>query len=425
MSRQEYIEKYAVDAVWFLRLKEIRRPLLLKNLTIAQAGDMHLMEDFFSNPRNPIRSTPLSESSVYQRAQRELKELAERIVQEIDEKSIKSAYAEKLRELILEQELLIASSEEDWERFRECNIELFGDLCHENTAALTERLRDRYDLFSWLPARQSPRSTQVVPEDVFMKAKQQFHISVLDEIEPHVVYESADILECIQSILKKVASTWQVRESRDALHVLVSNYERVVYVPYRIRARGLRLRRLLAHEIGVHVVRRRNGSRARLQLLGVGLGNYSKSEEGFALLCEQVVGSRFYQYGGHDKYLALAIAGGYVDGHPRDFKETCLLLQSYFQERLRRHHTPDDRERIAKERAWRLTWRIFRGGDPAVPGCALIRDKLYHEGNVGVWRRFKDKPEAFNHAFVGKFDVTRDDHCSLAEQFRASDTIRL
>ena len=49
------------------------------------------------------------------------------------------------------------------------------------------------------------------------------------------------------------------------------------------------MRDLIVHEIGTHVVRRENGKRSKLRLLGIGLDNYERGEEGIATMREQVL----------------------------------------------------------------------------------------------------------------------------------------
>jgi hypothetical protein len=168
---------------------------------------------------------------------------------------------------------------------------------------------------------------------------------------------------------------------------------------------------LIAHEVGVHAVRRQNGERSKLQLLGLGLDRYIKGEEGVATYMEQqVTGTK--QYAGIPSYLAIALAKGY-GGDKRDFRQTFEVMKDYYLATLK---DGDDIVDRANDSAWARCVRIFRGTNCSTPGAVYAKDLAYFEGNRETWHLVSENSDVVESFSVGKFDAARDDHVALLSQ---------
>ena len=69
-----------------------------------------------------------------------------------------------------------------------------------------------------------------------------------------------------------------------------------------------------------------------------------------------------------------------------------------------------DPEEQATQYTWRLCCRIFRGGDPNIPGACFLKDKIYFEGNIKMWSELEKNPAQFEKVLLGKFDPTNKQH---------------
>lgn len=168
---------------------------------------------------------------------------------------------------------------------------------------------------------------------------------------------------------------WIAVLSNGGSNVLISRHNKKImigkdYAPYTQK----RAKQVVAHEVFVHV------RRAILHNDMISPAD----EEGVGILIEQLINKKF-QYKRLMRYLSAALAWGY-DGHPRTFSETYEVLFKAFMIII----NPNN-EKLARERAFAETARIFRGGLPAVAGAAYIKDKVYFETNLEIWDKLDDK----------------------------------
>ena len=181
------------------------------------------------------------------------------------------------------------------------------------------------------------------------------------------------------------AAGWALKESNHGANIMISQHRKQVvigkhYMPYTKR----RLRQVVAHEIMVHVSRTVAGSTVRRD-----------DEEGIAIVVEQLLSTNFI-YRRMLRYLAAALAWG-ADGKPRTFRETYDIVWRAFM--IVGNHS----ERNAKERAFAECARVFRGGVPGAAGAAYIKDKVYLETNLTIWKYLEDN-ELSHDAFLAVID---------------------
>jgi hypothetical protein len=417
--RNQFIADHAADARWFLALKAIRRPLLLHSLSIDSAVLAQEKEKVFTTESyNPSFVYPHLQVELVRTALDQLLKLQTLVYQEEVDSSIRTLYTERLAEMILEQELLLASATGEYTTFTAKNLALYGEMHPSYVAEHLHTLQSRYHIFESFSVHETERTVLPTPADF---ARAQSLITGPDiTVMPGTMYSSEMIVSAWNAELETAMPGWKAVIDSTVVHMLVDHRRRTVHVPAGIFMRAKKMRKLFVHEIGTHVYRREQGKRSRLQLASIGMAGYQIAEEGLAIMRAQLTAKRFYHFGGLDKYLVLALATGALDGVPKDFAETFRLLELYYSARLERVGKSDLIPRVAKNRAWNSTLRVFRGGNPTLPGCCFMRDKMYHEGNRMMWGLVETHPEYFSTLLSAKYNPQHTIEREAVVQFAIS-----
>jgi len=162
-------------------------------------------------------------------------------------------------------------------------------------------------------------------------------------------------LDHYRSVDPDVALHVELRE--DLPGVMVSKGDVLVGTSARVAAR--RVDALLQHEIGTHVVTHVNGSRQQLRMLAAGLAGYEETQEGLAVVAEQLVGAltpnRLRQ-----------LAARVVAAHRMIAGETFGMV-----------HAALTSAGLSAGSAFTTTMRVFRAG-------GLTKDAVYLRGLKGV-----------------------------------------
>lgn len=231
-----------------------------------------------------------------------------------------------------------------------------------------------------------------------------------------VVTNIAEIVERFQKGLEKynlVEYGWTivVDETGERDKIAVSQAKKQVLLPCesvllnsRSKARSLtpeRINGLIAHEIGTHAFRGKNGSESILGLLAGGTDR--TKEEGLATLREQIEAGAD-DYAGFHGYFAAGLAKGLDKHDQRDFAGVFDILTAYFEV-----CESEDSEK-AKELAWARCLRTFRGTTGQVPGAIFTKDIEYREQNIKMHQLYAQGLLDDEKANVGKYDVSSERH---------------
>ncbi len=148
------------------------------------------------------------------------------------------------------------------------------------------------------------------------------------------------------------------------------------------------MKRLIIHEIGVHIARRSNGDKLDDGLLGLGLSGYGAFEEGFAVALEEAYEGA-YKRRGTQYTFALGMAMGMDGGNERDFRDTFeLQWRRIALESVEDGQLTDEAMTKARKRAYTQCVRIWRGMPTDIEGCVYPKDKAY--SNTGVWQYLEE-----------------------------------
>lgn len=207
---------------------------------------------------------------------------------------------------------------------------------------------------------------------------------------------------------------WTV-DIEEAVSINVKTVEKRIVIPKRevMRSRSM-VRKLVVHEIGVHMLRSVMGAETDLKPLASGLNDYYDSEEGLGVVMEQALESEAVDRG-VDHYITAGLA--YYD--KKDFrgafevKWRLALLDKLTDDG---QVMPDQIDK-ARTTAYAQTMRCFRGTDD----LPLFKDLAYFNGSNDTWRHLEEirgDDTRFMFVLLGKLDPSNKDHERLVYETR-------
>ena len=242
--RNQFIAAEAVDARWFLALKAIKRPLILRSLGIDSALLAQEKEKVFgAESYNPTFIYPRLQADQVRTALDQLLKLRALVCQEEGDSSIRTLYAERMSELILEQELLLATALGDGEHFTAVNYQLYGEVHPSYVAEHVRVLQSRYHIFEGCTVSETESTILPTPAD-FALAK-----TILrgpDIIATETEYQSDTLVAAWNAELEKTIPNWKVIIDPIVVHMLVDHKRRVVRIPTDVRMQAKKMRKSLA-----------------------------------------------------------------------------------------------------------------------------------------------------------------------------------
>ena len=171
---------------------------------------------------------------------------------------------------------------------------------------------------------------------------------------------------------------WKV-EVTEAKSINVDPDTKHIRIPQDREAMSVNeVKRLVVHEIGVHVLTRMTGGSTNLEPLAQGLAGFNDTQEGLGKAMEHALEGE-YQEAGIDHYITAGLA--YFDN--KDFKGAYdVKWRLKLLESLKPDQIPTQAQ-IDKAKQWaaNTTMRIYRGTDD----LPLFKDLCYYNGSKEVW----------------------------------------
>ncbi|MDO4660556.1 MAG: DUF1704 domain-containing protein [Candidatus Saccharibacteria bacterium] len=171
---------------------------------------------------------------------------------------------------------------------------------------------------------------------------------------------------------------WKV-EVTEAKSINIDPDTRHIRIPQDREAMSVNeVKRLVVHEIGVHVLTRMTGGSTNLGPLTQGLAGFNDTQEGLRKAMEHALEGE-YQEAGIDHYITAGLA--YFDN--KDFKGAYdVKWRLKLLESLKPDQAPTQVQ-IDKAKQWaaNTTMRIYRGTDD----LPLFKDLCYYNGSKEVW----------------------------------------
>lgn len=438
-------KKEAVDQNWYERFEKIGSFQAYEYLDGDKEYRKRERSLFLSGEKeNPTLDYPELDLGKIDSVDANLEILKKDILEQEDNSVVRQVYRWRINEKIAEIRMLRASANGDMKRFERYSEFIYGRpspeifsytvrgirtiakawVGSENTAASAAAS----DILSSLPEAEALGS-DIAPPDLktVLRGKNQTE-SDLGEIfniqrESNETLDASAIKDAFTLALEQIkAEGWVAEISTSSKTGISVNHEKkAVVIPESKTLTVKRLRELITHEIGTHTLRRINGERSRLRLLGLGLDRYEAAEEGIATVREQSLREKASDFSGLDGYLSVSLAKG-LDGTPRDFRGVFMILKKYFLLlNISNGLDLEAAQEKADESAWNRCVRTFRGTDCKTKGICFTKDIIYREGNIAVWDIIsKNQPEMtrFN---IGKYDPSNMRHLWILEQLNITE----
>lgn len=251
----------------------------------------------------------------------------------------------------------------------------FSELIHEAATsfdrmaeALHHRDADHFD--AW--ARHERWEQGSIPQDATPD-----HAS-----PPEPALGATAMRQALEAGLAARGLTWRVRwDEIMSARILVESNRKEIRVNPGATFRASDVRRLVAHEIDVHVTRSENGRRQPLRMFSTGLPGSLQTEEGLAMCAEEHVGTLSATAAERQRRIGAIISLARTLG----FRELWELVKPEYGPRG----------------AFAVALRIKRGlADPGRPG-AYAKDAVYGLGWASV-RRWLTQGGKLSNLYVGK-----------------------
>jgi hypothetical protein len=352
----------------------------------------------------------------------------------VAEAVVKRAYQPKLEEIKNKYSLLKATAEIDDDGVLEYSKAVYGLPKTEYYFYTLQELRTmlvNIESKNFLDHRVTSAVEKLKP--ILEKAHvstdwNKFDFPAFETDENSTLMSAAEIKNaCEEAFAQYQIEGWQAVISAPGVRMTfnTNQEERIVYIPddsdtalRKYPLTNAKVRGLIAHEIGTHAVRRENGVKSPLALLGNGLAGYLPGEEGIATYYEQQA-SGATNFAGGLGYLSISWVVG-LDGESRDFRGLFEIVYPYLFLSILDHLSQSSQsldfnriEENAKRNAWSRCIRTFRGTTGRTAGCCLTRDIIYLEGNRAIWQLLEQDPTWVEKFSLGKYDPANQEHVAI------------
>jgi hypothetical protein len=373
--------------------------------------------------------------------QTELEEMSKHVDDSTLPSAVKDLYQAKFSEQQKIIDILAATSQQDDEAFHAASSSLYGvpdpklfwvvasQINTQFSSLIAKVDRKRKTLHRAYATWREYFQTLKQPENIGV-----YHLPMYNGIYVPHDYE-VDSAEKIHRMFsdyleEQNINNWVVQIDHPGARIAfgVNQSTKVISIPHdsdlSLRKRGLTkvsLKALLMHEVGVHVVRRENGDASPLALLGVGLDDYLRAEEGIATLAEQLI-TGTTQYSGEVGYFSIGAAIGTL-GNPLSFSQLYTVLNAYYilsiadkQLETEGFYELDELRMTATDHAWNRALRVYRGSTGNTVGAVYTRDIIYLEGNRRMWKLLDSEAMIHPDWLLGKYDPTNPRHIAALKE---------
>ncbi len=355
--------KSYLDTHWFAKFTAIAH-ISYVDLLVLDPAERTQQRDLFlrGEIENPYFTYPKLRDFNFAQKKSQLENLLSEIEREEKNEWVREAYVRVLAEKMAHVDLLEAVSRGDDAMFAKISVQEFGDY-----------------------------SSEIINQNEFFKKLPPVELGYVQADEIEARFRAAFVDYKIEG--------WNiVRDTENTNAFVHLNQEtKTLFIPQSRRISRTHLEALVRHEVGVHIIRRKNAENTNLQLLTLGLDHYIKGDEGLGKYEEsQVYPQAFWP--SIQNYLGVALVKG-VDGKPRTFRE----LFEFFTEYLSAAENP-------AADAWTRVEKIFRGTTGQSRGLCWTKDVMYLNGYYDILEVIKKYPQEQDRFLMGKYDPANEWH---------------
>ena len=294
---------------------------------------------------------------------------------------------------LLEEKLSKISAREYSPRGQQLREELFALVNYDDSTEKIERFRPSKETVEWMHS---------VAESLY--GGMLSHVPTQEVFTPK---ETKTIFEAIiREEFSEAAEGWTV-DIEGAKSINVKSAEKRIIIPEdRGNLTYQDVRRLVVHELGVHVLRAITGGETNLDPLRQGLNGYYDAEEGLGVVMEQALMGKFKE-AGIPAYITAGLA--YCDG--LDFRDTYEVKWHLSVLEAAKDGRVIGELDIAKAKktAYGSVVRSFRGTDE----LPWFKDLAYYNGAIEMWKhleKIKGDDIKFMFILMGKADPANINH---------------
>lgn len=416
----------ALDLLWFERFKEAGNFDDFEYLEGSKEEREKQKQIFFSETqRNPKLDYLKLETFDFENREEALLKLKSEILEKETNEVVKKVYGWRINEKLAQIRMLKSAKNGNDRRFSRYSKFIYGapekDIHFQNLLTLKREMESKKEAADEITLLAIKRIEEALDFGVVenIEKKNVFDKKEAEEETGDVELSANEIrASFIETLSEYGVNGWEVVIERDITGISVSQEKNKIRIPENRKLSELKLKGLIAHEIGTHVLRREKGERSKLKLLGLGLDRYLKGEEGVSTYREQkVVGGE--DFAGFEGHFAISLATG-IDGKKRDFREVFNIMRDYFFIKSK-FKDRDKAWESAKTSAWNRCVRTFRGTSCEEKGACFTRDIVYREGNIGIWDLVNKNSGEVRRFSVGKYDPTNQRHIWIMDQLGISD----
>jgi hypothetical protein len=259
---------------------------------------------------------------------------------------------------------------------------------HPLADLLTEKIHGLQLLIVALRDRTTKAFDELALQNNWYPSIEDLHIALpnqknQDKMGSAIQHSAQEMIDTLRSaLIKRGLEDWKIeKDSVMSARVLVDGAKKILRVHPHVRFRKNDLRRLVIHEIDVHVMRSHNGEQQQLTCFATSLPQSLLTEEGLAMIAEEKMGVLSYNSLKRQQDVVRAIYWGKELG----FTELYQKLVQHCSSSL----------------SWAICQRIKRGlAEPDKPGV-YAKDSVYLRGwqNVTKWLSSGGN---IDHLYVGK-----------------------
>lgn len=367
-----------------------------------------------------------------------LTKLRDDIARQEPNESIRTAYLERIEELILNHTMLESSAHGNMDAFHAANKAVYGEPNFDVFAAVCQWIRQQAAQASKPLEDRSRQVLDVIPDirgNAEILAPDQATFDTIRDLhakpggyydqlfgpgnipnKEHITQQEGD--KICERILGNISSDYTLGDSANGLWSVLPSVKKVMRPP------GYELDReafigIVMHEIGTHLIETINGEKQPLRLLLNGLAGMDRFElsgEGRAFLREQIVYRSPEEYTKQPSWyyrIAIHLANSLACGLYKKeytFNEVYNVIHTLydFWNATIDSSAPGQK---AHDDAWNMTVRVFKGTNGL--GGSYRKDITYLEGNIGCWNIAKTTPERIMLGDLGKFDILNPKHLQI------------
>lgn len=206
----------------------------------------------------------------------------------------------------------------------------------------------------------------------------------LHDLPDNVFLSTSQVVTRLDYALRRYGFNWNIKEKEMVSKACVNITNRTLYIKKDSFFTNKFVNRLIVHEIGTHILRYENGARQPYKIFSLGLKNYLGTEEGLAVVNEEL--HNCLTRSTLKTYAARVIA--VHKALKCTFRETFDYIAPY----------------VGEDNAFDITLRVKRGLGNTRWAGAFTKDYLYLKGFIAV-REFINNGGEIRKLYYGKVGV--------------------